>query len=88
MQSKDLEEIKAALWKQAFLGYSRVRCPMGQVMAIRKRKGHLLALIRGWGRWYPVEGVTIVRPRQCPIGACDIEDGTPMNTGQGARTGD
>jgi hypothetical protein len=33
MQSKDLEEIKAALWKQAFLGYSKVRCPMGQVMA-------------------------------------------------------
>jgi hypothetical protein len=54
MQSKDLEEIKAALWEQAFLGCSRVSCPMGQVMAIRKRKDHLLALIRGWGRWYPV----------------------------------
>jgi len=42
MQSKDLEEIKAALWEQAFLGCSRVSCPMGQVMAIRQRKGYLL----------------------------------------------
>jgi hypothetical protein len=29
------------------------------VMAIRRRKGQLLAMIRGWGRWYPVESVTI-----------------------------
>jgi hypothetical protein len=42
MQSKDLEEIKAALWEQAFLGCSMVSCPMGQVMAIRQRKGYLL----------------------------------------------
>jgi len=76
MQSKDLEEIKAALWEQAFLGCSRVNCPMGQVMAIRRRKGHLLALIRGRGRWYDVSGVTIERPLLCPTGACDIEDGT------------
>ena len=76
MQSKDLEEIKAALWEQAFLGCSRVSCPMGQVTAIRRRKGHLLALIRGRGRWYPVEGVTIERPLLCPTGACDLEDGT------------
>ncbi len=76
MQSKDLEEIKAALWEQAFLGCSRVSCPMGQVTAIRRRKGHLLALIRGRGRWYSVEGVTIERPLLCPTGACDLEDGT------------
>jgi len=76
MQSKDLEEIKAVLWEQAFLGCSRVNCPMGQVMAIRRRKGHLLALIRGGGRWYDVSGVTIERPLLCPTGACDIEDGT------------
>lgn len=76
MQSKDLEEIKAALWEQAFLGCSRVSCPIGQVTAIRRRKGLLLALIRGRGRWYPVEEVTIERPLLCPTGACDLEDGT------------
>jgi hypothetical protein len=75
MQSKDLEEIKAALWEQAFLGCSKVHCPMGQVTAIRRRKGQLLALCRGWGRWYPVDGVTIERPRPCPTGACDLEQG-------------
>ncbi len=76
MQSKELEEIKAALWEQAFLGCSKVSCPMGQVTAIRRRRGHLLALIRGWGRWYLVEEVTIERTRQCPTGGCDLEDGT------------
>jgi hypothetical protein len=76
LQSKDLEEIKAALWEQAFLGCSRVSCPIGQVTAIRRRKGLLLALIRGRGRWYPVEEVTIERPLLCPTGACDLEDGT------------
>jgi hypothetical protein len=35
-----------------------------QVVGIRRRKGQLLALIRGWGRWYPVEDVLIlVGPR-------------------------
>jgi len=73
MQSTDLEEIKAALWLQAFHGCTQVRCPLGQVMAIRRRKGHLLALCRGRGcRWYEVEAVTIERPRVCPTGACDI----------------
>ena len=62
MQSTNIRQIKAALWDQAFLGWSRVSCPMGQVMAIRRRKGQLLALIRGWGgRWYPVESVRIER---------------------------
>ena len=80
MQSKDLEEIKAALWEQAFLGCRRVSCPMGQVMAIRRRKGDLLALCRGRGRWYSVEAVTIERLVFCPTSACDIEDGISMNT--------
>ena len=40
-------------------GCTQVRCPMGGVVAIRKRKGQLMALVRGWGRWYPVESVTI-----------------------------
>jgi hypothetical protein len=76
MQSREIEEIKTALWEQAFLGCTQVKCPMGQVMAVRCRKGRLLALLRGRGRWYEVEAVTIERPRQCPTGACDIEGAT------------
>jgi hypothetical protein len=33
--------------------------PIGPVMAVRRRRGQLLALIREWGRWYPVESVRI-----------------------------
>ena len=59
-RSTNIRQIKAALWQQAFIGGMRVSCPMGTVVAIRRRKGHLLAMIRGWGvRWYPVESVTI-----------------------------
>ncbi len=77
MQSTDLEEIKAALWEQAYHPCTQVRWGMAQVMAIRRRKGQLLALLRGLNRWYPVESVTIERPRVCPTGACDLsEDGT------------
>ena len=72
MQSKDIEEIKAALWEQAFHGCTQVKCPQGQVMAVRRRKGHLLALLRAWGRWCTVESVTIERPLVCPTGACDL----------------
>jgi hypothetical protein len=75
VQSKDIEEIRAALWEQAYLWCSKVSCLIGQVMAIRKRKGQLLALVRGRGHWYPVEGVTIERPLLCPTGACNLEDG-------------
>ncbi len=32
---------------------------MGGVVAIRRREGQLLAMIRGWGHWYPVESVRI-----------------------------
>jgi hypothetical protein len=54
MQSTNMRQIKAALWDQAFIGGTRVYCPMGGVVAIRRRKGQLVAMIRGWGRWYPV----------------------------------
>ena len=53
--------IKAALVEQAFLGTAQVSCPMGRVVAVRRRKGQLLVMIRGWGRWYPVESVRIER---------------------------
>jgi hypothetical protein len=59
MQSKDLHQMKAAIRDQAFLGNARVFCIMGPVVAARRRKGQLLAMIRGWGRWYPVERVRI-----------------------------
>ena len=58
--STDLRQIKAALWCQAFRGNARVCCPLGRVMGIRRRKGQLFALVRGWGRWYPVESVQSV----------------------------
>ena len=59
MESTDLEEIKAALWEQASYPCTRVSWGVAQVMAIRRRKGQLLALLRGRERWYPVEAVTI-----------------------------
>jgi hypothetical protein len=75
MQSTDLEEIKAALWEQAFHPCTRVRWGIAQVMAVKRSKGHLRALLRGQNRWYPIESVTIERPSLCPTGACDLEDG-------------
>jgi len=76
MQSTDLEEIKAALWEQAFHPCTRVRWGVAQVMAARRSRGQLLVLLRGRGRWCPVEAVTIERPKLCPTGACDIEEVT------------
>lgn len=73
MQSQDVEEIKAALWEQAYHQCTRVSWGVAQVMAIRRSKGQLLALLRGRPRWYPVEAVTIERPRRCPTGAYDID---------------
>jgi len=62
--STDIRTIKAALWYQAFKGTTSVSCPIGQIVGIRRRKGQLLALIRGWGKWYPVSEVLIMgRPR-------------------------
>jgi hypothetical protein len=77
MQSTDLEEIKAALWEQATHPCTRVSWGVAQVMAVRCRKGQLLALLRGRGRWYPVESVTISRAELCPTGACDLEEANP-----------
>jgi len=76
MQSTDLEEIKAAIFEQAYHPCTRVTWGAAQVMAIRRRKGQLLALLRGRGRWYPVDAVTIERPKLCPTGGCDLEEGT------------
>jgi hypothetical protein len=59
MQSTNISQIKKALWNQAFLGNTLVLCPMGRVVAVRRRKGQLLAMMRGWGRWYSVESVNI-----------------------------
>jgi hypothetical protein len=62
MQSRSIKEIKAALWRQAFIGDTWVSCDMGQVVAIRRRKGQLLAMIRGWKRWHAVSSVIIEEP--------------------------
>ena len=74
MQSMDLEEIKAAIFEQAYHPCTRVSWGVAQVMAVKKSKGQLLVLLRGQGRWYPAQAVTIERPRQCPTGGCDFED--------------
>lgn len=47
---------------------------MAQVMAVKKSRGQLLAMLHGRRNWYPVESVTIERPKLCPTGACDIEE--------------
>jgi len=76
VQSTDLEEIKAALWEQASHPCTRVSWGVAQVMAVRHSRGQLLIQLRGRVGFYPVEAVTIERPRLCPTGACDIEDAT------------
>src|SRR5438270_13852132 len=61
MQSANIRQIKAALVDQAFTGPTRVSCAIGTVVAVRRRKGQLLAMIRGWGgRWYSLDSVYIV----------------------------
>lgn len=57
--STDVRQMKAAIWDQAFIGNARVSCSMRLVVAIRRRKGQLLAMIRGWGRWYAAQRVRI-----------------------------
>jgi hypothetical protein len=59
MQSRSIKEIKAALWRQAFIGDTRVSCDMSQIVAIRRRKGLFLVMVRGWKRWHTVESVQI-----------------------------
>lgn len=61
MQSTNVNQIKAAIRDQALSGDTRVSCLMGRVVAIRKRKGQLLAMVYGWRRWYTVESVRIER---------------------------
>jgi hypothetical protein len=48
MQSTNIYQIKAAIRDQAFIGNTRVSCPIGNIVAIRRRRGQILALIRGW----------------------------------------
>jgi hypothetical protein len=74
MESTDLEEIKAALWEQAYHPCTRVQWGTAQVMAVRRSRGQLRVMLRGRGRWYPVPAVTISRPLVCPTGACDLEE--------------
>lgn len=50
MQSADLEEIKAAVFEQAYHPCTRVSWGMAQVMAVRRSKGQLLVQLRGRGR--------------------------------------
>ncbi len=59
MQSTNIRQIRAAIGEQAFLGTTQVSCPLGSVVAVSRRKGQLRVMIRGWGRWYPVESVRI-----------------------------
>lgn len=60
--SRDIHQIKAAIADQALVGRTLAWCPMGRVVAVRRRKGQLLAMIRGWGvRWYPGDSVQIER---------------------------
>lgn len=62
MQSRSIKEIKAALWRQAFIGDTWVNSAIGRVVAIRRRKGQLQAMILGWKRWHTVERVEISEP--------------------------
>lgn len=61
--STDIRQIRAAIFDQAFLGRTQVSCSMGRVVGIRQRKGQLLAMVYGWGRWYPVLIVAASSPR-------------------------
>jgi hypothetical protein len=51
MLSNNLRQIKEAIREQAFIGSAPVSCPFGNIVAIRRHKGQLLAMIHGWGRW-------------------------------------
>src|SRR5260221_96424 len=84
VQSTKIPQIKAALWEQAFFGGTQVRCPLGQVVAIRKRNGQLQAMIRGWGRWCTVGSVSIDRMFvRCPLSSGPIlSESAPLFTHQ------
>ena len=59
MQSTNVRQIKAAIRDQTFIGGTRVSCHWGQVVAVSRWRGQLRVMVRGWGRWYPVESVRI-----------------------------
>ncbi len=59
MHSTNVRQIKAALVEQAFHGTTQVSCSLGRVVAVSRWKGQLRVMIRGWGRWHPVESVRI-----------------------------
>ena len=59
MQSTNVREIKTAIRDQAFIGYTQMSCPLGRVVAIRKRKGQLLVMVLGWPQWYVVRNARI-----------------------------
>jgi hypothetical protein len=40
MQSTNIRQIKAAIRDQAFIGSTLVWCPIGRVVAVRRRKGN------------------------------------------------
>ena len=73
MQSTDIEEIKAALWEQAYHPCTRVTWGVAQVMAVRHSRGQLQAQLRGWNGFRPVDSVTIEHAALCPTGACDLD---------------
>jgi hypothetical protein len=50
MQSTDLEEIKAAIFEQAYHPCTRVSWGVAQVMAVKRSKGQLLVQLRGRAR--------------------------------------
>lgn len=54
MQSTNLEEIKVALWEQAYHQCTRVRYGVAHVMAVRKsKKGYLQVVLRRWAAGIP-----------------------------------
>ena len=73
MQSTNVRQIKAALVEQAFLGSTRVSCPIGPVVAVNRWKGQLRVMIRGWPRWYLVESVRIEG-----VGVALLQEGTRL----------
>lgn len=76
MQPQDVEEGKrcAVAAGLSWMHTGAVRTVPGDDQAIRRRKGQLQALCRGRKGWTEVAEVTIERPKQCPTGACDLEE--------------
>ncbi len=59
--SKALAAYPLILSDDARLAVYHAACAAELVVAVRKRKGQIQAMIFGWGRWYPVESVSIER---------------------------